>query len=316
MQGVVVGAEFIHERKGAMLACRQKAYVLVSGQKDKSRVGLRRLRRVVLGQLPERPHGNQIAAAHAHGHLREESHGDVREFMAQPIVRRLVQVFVAPQHRESRPIGEAGEFADCVVTLVMRKVHHSTQHFCAEVRRDLSPLRIQERIHSPHQRNGHFQLEFREAGNDRIQRDGIRDDGLDLRQQSGAGRRHKAGGTLAVHDRADRVATSLLSDFAYRCRMVVGGCLIKGPFIRREIDAGAPVLQPDVESVLDQDINDRLLDRCAEDIGANSRAVREENGAFRSWNRTLHVDKVAREAIPGSKGDDGIAPACYFSGKG
>ena len=108
----------------------------------------------------------------------------------------------------------------------------------------------------------------------------------------------------------------MLNDGAHRCRMVANGSLIQRPLIRRKIDAGAPVLQPDIEAVLDQYIDNRFLDRGAENVGADSRAMRKEHRPFDRWSGALHMDKVAREAIPSSEGNDRVTPACYVSGMG
>jgi hypothetical protein len=78
-----------------------------------------------------------------------------------------------------------------------------------------------------------------------------------------------------VDDRLELVGARLLDDLANGVRMVVLGSLVERPLVRRQVDAGAPVLQPDVVARVDQLVDERSLDRRAEDVRADARAGRD-----------------------------------------
>ena len=150
-------------------------------------------------------------------------------------------------------------------------------------------------------------LESAELRNYGMKRDRIADDGGDLGDQAGDGGHHEAGGALAVDHRLDLVPSGFLNDLFDRARMIVDGGLIEVPGIGLEIDAGAPVFQPDVVAAVDEVVDHGSLYGGAKQIGADARSMSQQDRSPGGWMGALHVDEVAGEAVAGFKRDDLLA---------
>ena len=87
-------------------------------------------------------------------------------------------------------------------------------------------------------------------------------------------------------------------------------CLIEGPFIWRQVDAGSPVFQPDVVTLIYQFINDGGFYWSAKEIGAHSGAMDQDDRAARRRLITLHVNQVALEAVTGGEGNSRFLILC------
>jgi hypothetical protein len=94
-------------------------------------------------------------------------------------------------------------------------------------------------------------------------------------------------------------------------RMVEGRRLVKRPLRGRQVGARPPVLQPDVEPVVEEGVHNGDGHGGAEDVGPNPSAVLEKHGAFRrdgsvtAWGaRRDHVQDIAGPAISGGKRND------------
>jgi len=114
-----------------------------------------------------------------------------------------------------------------------------------------------------------------------------------------------------VHDRLEAVAARALQDCPDGGRMVEGRCLVKRPLRRRQVGARPPVLQPDVEPVVEEGVHDCDGHGGAEDVGPHPSAVHEKHGAFRRDGSvtvrgacTDHVQDIAGPAITGGKRND------------
>ena len=78
----------------------------------------------------------------------------------------------------------------------------------------------------------------------------------------------------------DLLATGSCTDGLDRGGVVIGGRLVKRPQIFVKIDAGAPVLQPDIVAVVYEVLYQRGLDGSPEDIGSDTGTVDEQHGPF------------------------------------
>ena len=68
-------------------------------------------------------------------------------------------------------------------------------------------------------------------------------------------------------------------DFRDGARMVVERGLVERPLVRFEVDARAPVLEPDVETARDEVVDEGRFDRGTKDVGAYAGAVDEQDGS-------------------------------------
>ncbi len=109
------------------------------------------------------------------------------------------------------------------------------------------------------------------------------------------------------------VGAGLGGDGADQGRVVVDGRFIERPRARREVDAGAPVLEPDIPSVVDEHVDQRRLSRRPEDVGAHAGAVHEHDRTARRRSLTGHMVKVEHRAIvSGHRNDVGAVSSSRF----
>src|SRR5205814_2072050 len=133
---------------------------------------------------------------------------------------------------------------------------------------------------------------------------GVGDDGGHLGNQAGDGGHHEAGGTLAVDDGLDLVRAGLGDDFLYGLRVVVDSRLVEIPMVGLQVDAGAPVFQPDVVPGVDKVVDHGTLHGSAKEVGAYAGSMGKEYRSLAGWIGPLHMNKVAGESVAGLKRDD------------
>ena len=149
--------------------------------------------------------------------LLEERQRHVAELVREPVVRRAVEVLVAPQRRLTRAVGEAGELADLVVALAMGHADHARDQLRQQPGRAVAaPLRVQVAERPGGRRHDVAQLELRHAVDDRVQRDGVGDHDRDVGHQPGDRGHHERGRALAVDDRPHLVGLGVLEHRAHR----------------------------------------------------------------------------------------------------
>ena len=244
-------------------------------------------------------------------HLPEEGERDARELLLEPVVGRRIQVLVEPQGRETASVGEADLLADSVVALVVREGDEKGDEFRRKAGGREAPPRIELVRQEAKDRQGESKLELRKRGNHGMERDGIADDRGHLRHQPGHGGHHEARRSLAMNHGLDAARCRFAKDGLDRLRMVVEGGLVEGPRVRRQVDAGPPVLEPDVVTVLDQKIDERRFDRRAEDVGSDSGAVNEHHRSPPGMFLPADVNQIAGEAVPGDERDDPLRPGAH-----
>jgi hypothetical protein len=95
--------------------------------------------------------------------------------------------------------------------------------------------------------------------------------------------------------------------------MVVGRRLVEGPRHRIEIDRCAPVQQPHVPALVEQGVDEGARQRRPEELGADARAVDDEDGAARRRMPALHVHDGERTPVQRGEGHDFgpvVGPRC------
>src|SRR5262249_61625653 len=122
-------------------------------------------------------------------------------------------------------------------------------------------------------RRGERKLKGGEGRNKGMKSARVPKEGGARRQNTRHGRHQKAGGSLTVHHGLQALLARPLENRPDRLRMVVERRLVQGPMVGREIDASAPIFEPDVVSVLNEKIDQRRLDGRAEDVGPHARAM-------------------------------------------
>ena len=147
-------------------------------------------------------------------------------------------------------------------------------------------------------------FETAEFGNHRMQGYRVADDGGDFRHETGYGRHHEAGGSLAVDHCLDLVAAGLFHDLLDSPRMIVEGGFVEGPGIGLKVDGCAPVFQPDVVPAIEKVLDDGALDGSTEQVCANAGTMNQQHRPFAGGSSTLDMDQVEGEAIAGFKGND------------
>jgi len=152
-----------------------------------------------------------------------------------------------------------------------------------------------------------------------MQRNSVGHDRFDLRQKARRGAHHEAGRPLAMDDRFHLGRACLRQHLLHGSGMVEDCRLVQGPTVGRQINAGAPILQPDVVALLGEEIDQRDLDARPEDVGAHPGTVDEQNRPLGGRTLALDVDQVAPEPVPGCKGHHrfgrhNYAPIAYQRG--
>src|SRR6266436_1537665 len=86
--------------------------------------------------------------------------------------------------------------------------------------------------------------------------DGVCNNRFYLRQEAGNGRHHETRRALTVDYGFNFISARFFDYLFHRSRMVIDGSFIERPFIRWQVDAGAPVFQPHVVTMINQLIDD------------------------------------------------------------
>ena len=97
-----------------------------------------------------------------------------------------------------------------------------------------------------------------------------------------------------LHFAGPRVA----KDRLHGDRMVVDRRLVERPGIGRQVDAGAPIFQPDVVALVYQEVHQRGAHAVrAKDVRPHAGAMHQQDGSFRGRPFTTHIDEIALEAV-------------------
>ena len=121
----------------------------------------------------------------------------------------------------------------------------------------------------------------------------------------GEGRR-----ALAVDDRLERLRPGLAQDGGDQRRMVVARDVVERVVALGQVDRAAPVAQPDVIALLDEDVDDRARHRRAvEEVRAHAGAVLEEDGARGRLRLAADVVDGEVAVVLGAHGQDAPAQA-------
>lgn len=83
-----------------------------------------------------------------------------------------------------------------------------------------------------------------------------------------------------MDNRFDLLVTGGGTNGLDRSGVVIGGRLVTGPQVFIKIDAGAPVLQPDIVAVVDEVLYQRGFDGSPEDIGPDTGTVDKQHRPF------------------------------------
>ena len=222
-----------------------------------------------------------------------------------------------PQAGVADAVGEADQPADDVVALVVGQPDDPHHDLGEQVRRVQSPPGAEVRRELPDGWGERLDLGIRDARYPRVQRDGVGHDGRHVGKQAGGRRHGKAGRPLTVHDGFHRVGPGLGHDGADQGRVVVDRCLVERPLGGREVDAGAPVLEPHVPPVVDQHVDQRRLSRRPEDVGSHAGTVHQHDRAAGRRPLTGHVVEVEHRAIvSGHRNDVGVCRCHGSSSRG
>ncbi|EAU69247.1 hypothetical protein STIAU_8016 [Stigmatella aurantiaca DW4/3-1] len=236
----------------------------------------------------------------------EEAERYLGELVLQPLVRRRVEVLVAPERREAHAIGEARQPAHRVVALVVGGLHEQGERLGREALRLESPLRIHVGRQPRHQGNRIAEFPPRGGRHHGVEGDGVADDQLDLGNEPRDGRQHEARRALTVDDGFDFIPARLPDDRLDGAGMIVDGRLIERPFAGLDVDARAPVFQPYVIAIREQRIDERLRDGGPEDVGAHPRPVDKHHGAPSRRLFPLDVEQMEFPAIARQEGNGGV----------
>ena len=280
-------------------------------------VRARRMIQQIGRQLVERAGGHQLAGRYRRGHLREECQWYRTEFVSQPVVGAFGEVLVRPERRPAGAVGEADHPARPVVAFPVGGVDHGDQGARRPARRrhGVPPARVQVAQQRGHPRYQPEQFHPRPAGDHGMQRHRIRHDGVHLGQQPRGRRQRETARTLTVDDGLDGAGTGALQYFPHRVRMIPDRGLIQVPFVSRQVDAGPPVLQPDVPALGDQPVDHRDGLGCAKQVGAHARSGHQHHRPAPRLPWAAHVMQVELHAVAGPEGDDlGVQRGGHRSG--
>ena len=137
---------------------------------------------------------------------------------------------------------------------------------------------------------------------DRVQGDGVGDDGADVVDEPGERGHREARRSLAVHERLDALRAGPLADLAHRGGVVEHRRLVEGVAQRREVDRRAPVLHPHVVALAHERVDHRQrLRRAGEDRAAHPGARDDQDRAAGRLGVAAEVAELERQAVAGAE---------------
>ncbi len=258
---------------------RQEAAVLGPGEQGEARAGGRRGGEEVVGQaahrLVDRDEGPVLRAR---ADLAEERGRHPPELAADPCVRGVREVLVAPQDVGPRAVGEVRDRADVVVAFASRELGQAGEAARAQAGRPDRPLRIEPLHDRLEQRDEQREAALRRRDEVDVERHRVRDDVRHPGDEAGERRHREARRRLAVHHRLQRVGAGLLEHRADEHRVVVHRDLVQRERAGVEVDRAAPGLEPDVVAGVEERVDERRAQRRrVEEVRPHAGAVAEQD---------------------------------------